>query len=53
MLSLQKVLTQAGAQIPAGIYLTNALAISADGSTIVGTWADATYNQGTFMARLK
>jgi len=53
MRSLQKVLTQAGAQIPDGIYLTNALAISADGSTIVGTWLDANYNQGTWMARLK
>ena len=53
MRSLRKVLKSAGAQIPAGIYLTNALAISADGSTVVGTWQDANYNQGTWMARLK
>jgi uncharacterized membrane protein len=53
MRSLQKMLKSAGAQIPAGIYLTNALAISADGSTIVGTWQDVNYNQGTWMARLK
>ena len=53
MRSLRKVLTQAGAAIPDGIYLTNALAISADGSTVVGTWQDANYNQGTWIARLK
>jgi probable HAF family extracellular repeat protein len=53
MRSLRKVLTQAGAQIPDGIYLTNALAISADGSTVVGTWQDDHFNQGTWMARLK
>ena len=53
MRPLSKVLTQAGATIPDGIYLTNALAISADGSTVVGTWQDADYNQGTWIARLK
>jgi probable HAF family extracellular repeat protein len=53
MRSLRNTLTWAGAQIPNGIYLTNALAISADGSTIVGTWQDANFKQGTWMARLK
>ena len=53
MRSLKKVLTQAGADIPAGIYLTTALTISADGSTIVGTWLDDFFNQGTWMVRLK
>jgi uncharacterized membrane protein len=53
MRSLRNTLTWAGAQIPSGIYLTNALAISADGLTIVGTWQDANFNQGTWMARLK
>lgn len=53
MRSLTKVLKSQGAQIPKGIYLTNALAISADGTTIVGTWLDNSYNQGTWMAHLK
>jgi probable HAF family extracellular repeat protein len=53
MRSLRKVLTWAGAEIPSDVYLTNALAISADGSTIVGTWQDVNFNQGTWMARLK
>lgn len=51
--SLRKILVQAGATIPDGIYLTNALAISADGSTVLGTWQDANFNQGTWLARLK
>jgi uncharacterized membrane protein len=51
--SLRKILTQSGAQIPDGIYLTNALAISADGSTVIGTWQDNSFNQGTWIARLK
>ena len=53
MRSLRKVLIQAGAQIPDGISLTTALAISADGSTVIGIWQDANFNQGTWMARLK
>jgi len=53
MHSLQKVLTQAGAIIPNGVVLTTALVISADGSTIVGIWQDANFNQGTFIARFK
>jgi uncharacterized membrane protein len=53
MRSLRKTLIQAGAPIPAGIYLTNALTISADGSTVVGTWQDDNFNQGTWIARLK
>jgi probable HAF family extracellular repeat protein len=53
MASLQDYLTAAGARIPKNVYLITALAISADGSTIVGTWMDANYNQGTWMAHLK
>lgn len=53
MRSLRKVLTQAGATIPEGIDLTNALAISADGSTVVGTWQDVNFNQGTWIGHLK
>ncbi|HWZ83723.1 MAG TPA: hypothetical protein VNW47_13920 [Terriglobales bacterium] len=53
MRSLQKVLKSAGADIPSGIHLTTALAISADGSTIVGIWVDDNFNQGTWIARLK
>jgi probable HAF family extracellular repeat protein len=53
MRSLRNTLKWAGAPIPNGVFLTNALAISADGSTIVGTWQDASFNQGTWIARLK
>ena len=53
MHSLRNTLKWAGAPIPNGVFLTNALAISADGSTIVGTWQDTNFNQGTWIARLK
>lgn len=53
MQSLQKYLQARGVLIPFGILLTSALDISADGSTIVGVWQDAHYNQGGWMARLK
>jgi probable HAF family extracellular repeat protein len=52
MRSLRNTLKWAGAQIPEGVFLTNALAISADGSTIIGTWQDSA-NFGTWIARLK
>lgn len=53
MQSLQKYLQKRGVLIPSGISLTSALAISADGSTIVGVWQDANFNQGGWMVRLK
>ncbi|HYM76025.1 MAG TPA: hypothetical protein VE377_08610 [Candidatus Dormibacteraeota bacterium] len=49
---LQAALTRNGAVIPSGLTLTNVLAISADGSTIVGLWADASFNQGIWAAHL-
>lgn len=51
--SLQKYLQQRGVLIPFGITFTTALDISADGSTIVGIWQDANFNQGGWMVRLK
>jgi len=53
MQSLAKYLQQRGVLIPFGVTLTSALDISADGSTIVGVWQDASYNQGGWMVRLK
>ncbi|MGC1647613.1 MAG: hypothetical protein WA741_17475 [Candidatus Sulfotelmatobacter sp.] len=53
MQSLPKYLHQRGVLLPFGITLTSALDISADGSTIVGVWQDANYNQGGWMVRLK
>jgi uncharacterized membrane protein len=53
MQSLAKYLHQRGVLLPFGITLTSALDISADGSTIVGVWLDANYNQGGWMVRLK
>jgi uncharacterized membrane protein len=53
MMSLRNYLKAHGAKIPANIFLTTALDISADGSTIVGTWQDAKFNQGGWIAHLK
>lgn len=51
---LKEKLNLAGANIPSNIVLSTALAISADGSTIVGSWWDTkSYNQGTFLARFQ
>jgi probable HAF family extracellular repeat protein len=50
MSPLAKVLTAKGANIPPGIVLSNVLDISADGSTLVGTWQDQNFNQGGWMA---
>jgi probable HAF family extracellular repeat protein len=53
MQSLAKYLQQRGVLLPFGITLTSALDISTDGSTIVGVWQDARFNQGGWMVRLK
>ena len=50
--SLQRALAQNGAVIPSGLLLTDALVISADGSTIIGTWSDANFNFGSWIARI-
>jgi uncharacterized membrane protein len=50
---LQPLLVKNGAVIPKGVTLTNVLAISADGSTIVGLWMDQNFNQGPWIVRLK
>jgi probable HAF family extracellular repeat protein len=52
MRSLRHVLAAHGAKIPANIVLGNVLAISADGSTVAGTWVDASFHQGSFLAHL-
>ena len=49
---LQATLAGHGAVIPNGVTLTNVLAISADGTTIVGLWQDASFNQGPWIAYL-
>jgi hypothetical protein len=51
--SLKKYLNTHGAKIPGGVYLTTAVAISAEGSTIAGTWQDIHFNQGGWIAHLK
>ena len=53
MHSLAKFLKASGAVVPDGIHLTTALAISADGKTIVGTWVDNNFNQGNWIARTR
>jgi probable HAF family extracellular repeat protein len=52
MVSLRDSLIRRGAQIPTGLTLTTALAISADGSVVVGSWQDASFHSGAFIARL-
>lgn len=49
---MRAALVRNGAVIPSDIILTTALGISADGSTIVGTWLDASFNQGAWLAHL-
>jgi len=49
---LQATLVRNGAVIPAGVTLTNVLAISADGSTMVGLWLDTNFNQGPWIVRI-
>jgi uncharacterized membrane protein len=51
--SLKKYLNAHGAKIPGNVYLTTAVAVSADGSTITGTWQDINFNQGGWIAHLK
>jgi uncharacterized membrane protein len=50
--SMANYLTASGATIPAGLLLTSAFDISADGKTVVGSWQDANWNQGYWMATL-
>lgn len=52
MRPVQAALVRNGAVIPSGLTLTNVMAISADGSTIVGLWEDASFKQGIWMARI-
>jgi probable HAF family extracellular repeat protein len=52
MHSLKHLLLARGAKIPANVLLNDALAISADGSTVVGTWVDASFHGGSFLAHL-
>jgi uncharacterized membrane protein len=52
MKTLASVLQQFGASIPAGITLTTAESISADGSTIVGQYVDSHFNNGNWMAHI-
>jgi len=49
---LQPLLVRHGAVIPSGVTITNVLAISADGSTMVGLWMDQNFNQGPWIVRL-
>jgi len=50
--SMQAAFFHNGAVIPSGLSLSGVLAISSDGSTIVGLWTDANLHQGLWMAHL-
>jgi probable HAF family extracellular repeat protein len=50
MQPLQKALVHHGAVIPSGVALTNVLAISGNGSAMVGMWQDANQHAGTWLA---
>jgi hypothetical protein len=47
---LQKILVRAGAAIPQGVTLFSVLAISANGSAMVGQYQDAKLNVGSWIA---
>ena len=49
---LKASLVRNGAVIPSGVVLSNVLAISADGSTLVGLWYDTNFNMGPWLAHL-
>lgn len=53
MRSLSRYLQLRGVVLPPGITLTTAIDISADASTIVGSWQDANFKQGGWMVRLE
>ena len=53
MQSLATYLRKRGAFIPAKLTLTTAVAISADGSTVIGEWQDQNFHFGAFIAKLK
>ncbi len=50
---MKDALKYMGAKIPNNVILSNALAISADGTTIAGTWYDTNFNSGGWMARVR
>jgi uncharacterized membrane protein len=50
---LAKALRQMGAKIPAGITLSTAISISADGSTVAGQYVDSQFNVGNWIAYIK
>jgi probable HAF family extracellular repeat protein len=52
-ISLKTWLMHAGVKLPKNVYLVTAIALSGDGSTIVGSWQDINFNSGTWMARLR
>lgn len=52
IISMRQFLNDEGAGIPDDMLLTDALAISADGLTIVGLWQDLNWNTGIWMAKL-
>ena len=51
--SMKTFLLRNGAKMPTGLTITGTLAISADGSTIIGTWQDANFHSGSWVARLQ
>ena len=52
MQPLRTELVRNGAVIPKDVTLTNVLALSGDGSTLIGLWLDAKFNQGVWLANL-
>jgi uncharacterized membrane protein len=53
MKKLSSVLKGMGAKIPAGMTLTTAVSISADGSTMAGQYVDSQFHFGNWMAQIK
>jgi probable HAF family extracellular repeat protein len=53
MRPLQGALTHSGAVIPGNMSIVDVLAISGDGTTMVGTWQDTKFNSGPWIAYLR
>jgi probable HAF family extracellular repeat protein len=50
--SLKSWMQHAGVKLPKNLYLVTAIALSGDGSTIVGLWQDTNFKSGSWMARI-
>jgi len=51
--SLRNWLLRAGVKLPKNLYIVTVVALSGDGSTMVGTWQDTNFKSGSWIVRIK